>query len=75
VLSSLVRARFCELLGPKIKHGASDLFLMDMLSLMDAILAVPIGVLIDELRLDTELKTQLLSVKSASKTPLSPCTT
>ena len=27
VLSALVRARFCELLSPKIKHGESDLFL------------------------------------------------
>jgi c-di-GMP-related signal transduction protein len=43
-----------------------------MWSLMDAILEVPIGVLIEELHLDTELKAQLLSVKSGSKTSLSP---
>ncbi len=45
---------------------------MGMLSLMDAILEMPIGVLIEELRLDPELKAQLLSGKSGSKTPLSP---
>jgi EAL and modified HD-GYP domain-containing signal transduction protein len=72
VLSSLVRARFCELLGVKVKHGKADLFLMGMLSLMDAILEVPIGMLIDELALDAELKAQLLSGKSGAKTPLSP---
>jgi len=72
VLSSLVRARFCELLGPKVPHGKSDLFLMGMLSLMDSILEMPIGVLIDELRLDPELKAQLLSGKAGNKTPLSP---
>ncbi len=72
VLSSLVRARFCELLGPKAKHGTSDLFLMGMLSLMDAILEMPIGILIDELSLDPDLKAQLLSGKSGARTPLSP---
>jgi EAL and modified HD-GYP domain-containing signal transduction protein len=72
VLSSLVRARFCELLGPKVKHGNSDLFLMGMFSLMDAILEMPIGMLIDELHLDAALKEQLLSAKSGEKTPLSP---
>ena len=72
VLSALVRARFCELLGPKIPHGNSDLFLMGMLSLMDSILEMPIGVLIDELHLDPDLKAQLLSGKAGNKTPLSP---
>ena len=27
----MVRARFCELLSPKIPHGDSDLFLMGLL--------------------------------------------
>src|ERR1700751_2612376 len=72
VLSSLVRARFCELLGVKVKHGKADLFLMGMLSLMDAILEVPIGMLIDELPVDAELKAQLLSGKNGAKTPLAP---
>ena len=41
VLAALVRARFCELLSPKIAHGESDLFLMGLLSLMDTMLEVP----------------------------------
>jgi c-di-GMP-related signal transduction protein len=74
VLSSLVRARFCELIAPRVEHGDSDLFLMGMLSLMDSILSVPIGMLMDELSLDPAIKAQLLSskTKSAEKTLLSP---
>jgi EAL and modified HD-GYP domain-containing signal transduction protein len=71
VLSSLVRARFCELIGPKVEHGTADLFLMGMLSLVDAILAVPIGVIINELSLEADIKAQLLCAKTGKKTPLS----
>ena len=71
VLSSLVRARFCELIAPKVEHGDSDLFLMGMLSLIDAILSVPIGVVIEELCLDASIKAQLLAAKTGKKTPLS----
>src|SRR5271165_4277119 len=72
VLASLVRARFCELIAPRVEHGKADLFLMGMLSLMDAILAVPIGLLIDELCLDPDIKAQLLCAKTDKKTRLSP---
>jgi c-di-GMP-related signal transduction protein len=72
VLSSLVRARFCELIAPKVEHGNSDLFLMGMLSLIDAILALPIGMVIEELSLDPNIKAQLLCAKTDKKTPLSP---
>jgi c-di-GMP-related signal transduction protein len=71
ILSSLVRARFCELLAPKVKHGESDLFLMGILSLMDAILEVPIGVILDNLSLNQEIKAQLLCGKTGGKTTLS----
>jgi c-di-GMP-related signal transduction protein len=43
VLSALVRARFCEQLSPKVQHGDSDLFLLGLLSMMDAILDLPHG--------------------------------
>jgi hypothetical protein len=33
VLSPLVRARFCEWLSSKTKHGETDLFLLGLLSL------------------------------------------
>jgi len=72
ILSSLVRARFCELIAPKLDFRKSDLFLMGMLSLMDAILAVPIGVVIDELCLEESIKTQLLCARTGKETPLTP---
>ena len=71
VLSSLVRARFCELIGAKVEHGRTDLFLLGMLSLMDAILALPIGMVIEELHLDRDIKLQLIGAKTGQKTHLS----
>lgn len=72
ILSSLVRARFCEIVAPKVKHGDTDLFLMGMLSLMDAILELPMGMVIDNVPLNPDTKAQLLCGKSGGKTPLSP---
>jgi EAL and modified HD-GYP domain-containing signal transduction protein len=71
VLSSLVRARFCELIGEKLKHGRDEFYLMGLLSLMDAILEVPIGVVIEQLPLGPETKAQLLCRNASHKTPLS----
>jgi c-di-GMP-related signal transduction protein len=72
VLSSLVRARFCELVAARVEHGKADLFLMGMLSLIDAILAVPMGVVVEELSLDPVIKAQLLGAKTGKQTPLTP---
>jgi c-di-GMP-related signal transduction protein len=72
VLASLVRARFCELLAARVKHIESDVFLMGLVSLMDAILEVPIGLVIEELSLSAETKAQLLCAKRGGTTPLSP---
>ncbi len=60
VLSALVRARFCELLSPKIPHGDSDLFLMGLLSSMDAILEIPMSQVLDNVPVDQESKSVLL---------------
>lgn len=60
VLSALVRARFCELLTPKVNHGESDLFLLGLLSLMDTILEIPMGVVLEGISLDHETKNVLL---------------
>lgn len=72
VLSSLVRARFCELIAPKVGREKSDLFLVGMLSLMDAILEVPMGVVVEGLALDDDTKIELLGAKKGSNTPLTP---
>jgi EAL and modified HD-GYP domain-containing signal transduction protein len=60
VTSALVRARFCEVLSPRIQHGGSDLFLMGLLSLMDTILEIPMSELLDKVPLDQETKAVLL---------------
>jgi c-di-GMP-related signal transduction protein len=60
VFSALVRARFCELLAPRVDHGGSDLFFMGLLSLMDAILEVPMSIITEKVPLDQETKTVLL---------------
>jgi c-di-GMP-related signal transduction protein len=60
VLSALVRARFCELLSPKIAHGDSDLFLMGLLSLMDSILEIPMSQVLDNVPIDQETKSMLI---------------
>jgi c-di-GMP-related signal transduction protein len=68
VLSALVRARFCELLSPKIRHGNADLFLLGLLSLMDAILEIPMAQVLEHVPLDQESKSVLLGGAS----PLRP---
>lgn len=60
VLSALIRARFGELIGQKVEHGDSDLFLVGLLSLMDAVLEMPMGMVLDGLPLDGETRTLLL---------------
>ena len=60
MLSALVRARFCELLSPKIKHGDSDLFLLGLLSLMDSILEIPMTEVLESVPIDQETKAVLL---------------
>jgi EAL and modified HD-GYP domain-containing signal transduction protein len=68
VLAALVRARYGELLAPKVPHGESDLFLMGLLSLMDSILQIPMGVVLEGIGLDRETRAVLLGQKS----PLGP---
>jgi len=60
VLSALVRARFCELVAPKIGLSNCDVFLVGLLSLMDAILDVPMGVVLDGIAVEQEAKAVLL---------------
>ncbi len=64
VLSSLVRARFGELLAPKVASGESDLFLLGLLSLIDAMLEMPMAEALDKISLDSETKAVLLGQPS-----------
>lgn len=72
ILSSLVRARFCELIGPKLGQFKLDLFLIGMLSLMDVILDVPMGVVVEGLGFDSAIKEDLLGAKIGKETALFP---
>jgi EAL and modified HD-GYP domain-containing signal transduction protein len=60
VAMALVRARFCELLSAKIRHGDSDLFLMGLMSLIDVILEIPMASVLEKVPLDQETKAALL---------------
>jgi c-di-GMP-related signal transduction protein len=70
VLSSLVRARFCELIAAKLEQCKSDLFLLGMLSLMDSILEVPMGVVLEGIAVDPDTKAELLRTDASDKTAL-----
>jgi c-di-GMP-related signal transduction protein len=59
VLSALVRARFCELVASKIPRTQSDLFLVRMVSMMDAILEIPMEEILDKIALDKDTKSVL----------------
>jgi len=65
VLSALVRGRFGELLSPRVQHGESDLFLMGLLSLIDAMLEMPMAEVLNKIPLDHETKAVLLGQPSA----------
>jgi EAL and modified HD-GYP domain-containing signal transduction protein len=64
VLSALVRGRFCELLAPKVPHGESDLFLMGLLSLIDAMLETPMETVLEKIPVDASTKSVLLGQPS-----------
>jgi c-di-GMP-related signal transduction protein len=61
----LIRSRFCELLAPlaHIPGDCNDLFLMGLLSLMDAILDQPIESILKEMPVRVEIKDALLHQK------------
>lgn len=65
VLSALVRGRFGELLSPHVSHGDSDLFLMGLLSLIDAMLEMPMADVLEKIPLDHATKAVLLGQPSS----------
>jgi EAL and modified HD-GYP domain-containing signal transduction protein len=60
VLSALVRARFCELLAQKVPRTMSDPFLLELMSMMDAILELPMAKVLEMIPLDQQTKRVLL---------------
>ena len=64
VLMGLTRARFCELLSDRLQ-SSSDLFLMGLLSIMNAILEISTEVLLEQLPVEREVKAALLGQKSS----------
>lgn len=68
ILTALTRARFCEMISTKVDHGSSDLFLVGMLSVMDAILELPMGLVLDGIAVEPDTRAVLLG----ERCPLSP---
>jgi c-di-GMP-related signal transduction protein len=64
LLSALVRGRFGELLQPVVPHGDSDLFLLGLMSLLDAMLEMPMSDMLERVPLDHETKAVLLGKPS-----------
>jgi c-di-GMP-related signal transduction protein len=64
VLSALVRGRFGELLAPRVQHGESDLFLLGLLSLIDAMMEMPMAEVLEKIPLDHATKAVLLGKPS-----------
>jgi EAL and modified HD-GYP domain-containing signal transduction protein len=63
VLMGLTRARFCELLSSRLRSDG-DLFLMGLLSVMDAILEVQMEFLLQQIPVEHETKAVLMGEKS-----------
>jgi len=64
VLSALVRGQFGELLAPRVQHGESDLFLLGLLSLIDAMLEMSMAEVLEKIPLDQATKAVLLGQPS-----------
>ena len=65
VTMALERARFCEMLSPKVKEEGPKLYLLGMLSLIDAILSVSMWQITELLPLDPDMKAALMGGQSS----------
>jgi c-di-GMP-related signal transduction protein len=65
IVASLIRAKYAENLAPKLGlyEQASDLFLMGLFSLMDALLDRPIGEILNELPISPAVKGAILGTE------------
>lgn len=62
IILSLIRARFAELLAPEVglRERSSDLFLLGMFSMIDALMDKPLQEIIDEIPVADDVKDALL---------------
>jgi c-di-GMP-related signal transduction protein len=67
---SLERARFCDLLAPWIGENSTEQFMLGMLSLVDAVLQVPMKTIVKSLPLRPEAKAALLGEINSASLPL-----
>lgn len=68
VVESLLRARFCELLAEssKLYSRASDLFLVGLFSVLDAVLDRPLPEIVQSLQLPSDVREVLLAEQTAN---------
>lgn len=66
---SILRARFCESLAPKVNltMRGSELFLMGLLSLMDVFLGRPLNEILENIPLSKDIKEALLGHQNAHR--------
>lgn len=67
---SLQRARFCELLAPWIGENPTEQFLLGMLSLLNAVLRVPMETIVKALPLRADAKAALMGEINPATLPL-----
>ena len=70
VSMALERARFCELAAPLLGENASEQYMLGLLSLLDAILQIPMAMLVQSLPLRDEAKAALLGAANPAARPL-----
>ncbi len=68
---SLQRARFCELAATRYGQNPTEQYLIGLLSLVDAILQLPMPVIVDALPLRPTTRSALLGEHNAEAVPLS----
>jgi len=67
---TLERARFCELLSPMIGENPTEQYMLGLLSLIDAILQMPMEKIVELLPLRKEIKESLVGVDNPVALPL-----
>lgn len=60
----LTRARFCELIAPSLREDPAELYLLGMLSLLDALLQMPFPRILQSIPISNEMKLALAGDQS-----------